>query len=423
MDDKQNKKTENHTPKLDSNDRIKSKKEENIYEMPNGRYMVIVQKRINGKVKTKKKRNVKLIQEARQLKKKFIYELNDDYRKHKEGRRKWKVAYEKYLENIRQRIDEERKHAENAGTKPPGDGPYETAKAAYNYTKQWDRLYLTEISQSHIHSMINMPAFKLLGYGQKKHLMRHIRNAFKFNLGPVGGIFLNPAHGVYVPRDKNEEPHQAIWIRPEVMEKVFNQLFNDDMIPTSKISAPVYIGYYSGLRSGELYALEWKDVYLDDTNSCYFKVNATYNWKLKKKTPTKSGQDRVVDVTAIRDFLLRLKFSSTDKVNVFPRDKEWEKGKMARAFRTVIQSKEVGYEPDTNKKGKVLWPRFHDLRSSYIMNLLTAKDGGVSHIVVQQMAGHASWDTTAHYVAKITPEEIKGISKKLNPYKKSRKIG
>ena len=318
MAKKQNEKTENHEPKLAPNDRIKGKKEENIFEMPNGRYMVIVQKRIGGKVRTKKKRNVKLIQEARQLKKKFIYELGEDHMRHKDGKRKWKVAYERYLADIRQRIDEGRKEAEQAGTKPPGDGPYETAKAVINYTKHWDRLYLTEISQSHVHSMINMDEFKTLSYGQKKHLMRHIRNAFKFNLGPIGGIFLNPAHGIYVPRDKNEEPHQAIWIRPDIMAKVFDFLFDEDMNPTSKISSVIYTAYYSGLRSGELYALEWKDVHLKDGNS-YFKVNATYNWKLKKITPTKSGQARTVDVTAIKDFLLRHKMRSTEKQFVFPR--------------------------------------------------------------------------------------------------------
>lgn len=413
MAKKELEKPENQAPKLDYNDRVKRKVEENIYEMASGHYMVVVQKRINGKVKTKKKRKIRLIQEARQERKKFRNELSKEDMKHRDGQIKWAVAFDRYLAHIRQRIDEDRKEAEISGTKPPGDGPYETASGLKKYTKHWNKMFLADISQQHVHSMTNMPAFKTLGYGQKKHLMRHIRNAFKFNLGPVGGIFLNPAHGVYVARDKNEEPHQAIWIRPEIMVKVFDELFKDDMIPTSKISAPVYIGYYSGLRSGELYALEWKDVYLDDPENCYFKVNATYNWKQKKKTPTKSGQERVVDVTAIRDFLLRLKLSSTDKINVFPRDKEWEKGKMARAFRTAIQSKEVGYQPETNKKGKVLWPRFHDLRSSYIMNLLTAPDGGVSHIVVQQMAGHASWDTTAHYVAKLDSKDVKGTS--FNP--------
>ncbi len=416
MAKKENKKTKTHEPKLDHNDKVKSKKEENIYEMASGHYMVVVQKRINGKVKTKKKRKIKLIQEARQIRKGFRYVLSQEDMKHRDGQFKWKVAYERYLDHIRQRIDDSRKEAEKENKKPMGEGSYETASAVRKYTKHWDKMFLAEISQKHVYSMLNMPEFKALGYGQKKHYMRHIRNAFKFNLGPIGGIFLNPAHGVYVTRDKNEEPHQAVWIRPEIMEKVFDILFDKDMNPLSKIAVPVYLGYYSGLRSGELYSLTWNDVKLDERESCHLDVNSTYNWKLEKPTPTKSGQARKVDVTAIRDFLLRHKMRSTEKHFVFPRDREWESGKMARAFRDILKS--VGYEPEKNKKGKELWPNFHSLRASYIMNLLTA---GVTHIVVQQMAGHADWATTAHYVAKLDHKDIQGTSYKLNPFKKSRK--
>lgn len=408
--------------KLDYNDKVKRKVEENIYEMASGHYMVVVQKRINGKVKTKKKRKIKLIQEARQERKKFRYELSQEDMKHRDGQFKWAVAFDRYLAHIRQRIEDDRKESEISGTKPMGEGSYETASAVKKYTKHWDKMFLAEISQQHVHSMINMPAFKSLGYGQKKHLMRHIRNAFKFNLGPVGGIFLNPAHGVYVSRDKNEEPHQAIWIRPEIMAKVFDLLFDENMNPKggNKMAVPIYLGYYSGLRSGELYSLTWNDVKLKDPEDSYLNVNSTYNWKLEKPTPTKSGQARKVDVTAIRDFLLRHKMRSEEKHFVFPRNREWESGKMARAFRDILKSKEVGYEPEVNKKGKELWPNFHSLRASYIMNLLTA---GVTHIVVQQMAGHADWATTAHYVAKLDNKDIKGTSEKLNPFKKSHKTG
>ncbi len=93
---------------------------------------------------------------------------------------------------------------------------------------------------------------------------------------------------------------------------------------------------------------------------------------------------------------------------------QWDKKKSRLETKTTTEK---------NKKGKELWPNFHSLRASYIMNLLTAQDGAIPHVVVQQMAGHASWDTTAHYVAKLTPEEIKDVSTKLNPYKKKRKSG
>lgn len=420
MENEQDKKT----PKqISKHDKILEKKEENIYRTGKDLFLVIVQKRVNGKMRTRKARNVKGIQEARGTRKKFRYELEQEDLRYRDGQKKWKIAYGAYLADIREKIDESIKQAEEAEKlgkrlKPQGEGAYETAKSAYNYTKHWDNLFLTEISGQHISGLLNRPDFKALGYGQKKHLMRHIRKAFKFHLGPLAGIFLNPAHGVYLPRDKNEEPHQVIWIRPEVMERVIDYLHDENMNPLSKIAGPVYLSYYSGLRSGEAYALEWKNIFLDDPKNSYIKVNATHNWHLGKATPTKSGQERMVDITAIRKYLLALKLRSTEKKYVFPRDREWESGKMARAFRSIL--KEVGYTPETNKDGKELWPNFHSLRASYIMNLLTA---GVPHLVVQQMAGHADWETTKHYIAKLEPQDIRGISHKLKPYTKTRKSG
>lgn len=53
MDKEEDKKIENHKKTLDPHDKILRKKEENIFEMANGRYMVIVQKRIGGKVNSR----------------------------------------------------------------------------------------------------------------------------------------------------------------------------------------------------------------------------------------------------------------------------------------------------------------------------------------------------------------------------------
>ena len=52
--------------------------------------------------------------------------------------------------------------------------------------------------------LMNKPEFKSLTYGVKKHYMRHIRLAFKFIMGPMASLYLNPAHNVYIPRNKDE---------------------------------------------------------------------------------------------------------------------------------------------------------------------------------------------------------------------------
>lgn len=90
---------------LSPHDKVR-KVEECIYRMVNSnRFLVVVQKRINGKVRTKKKRQVKLIQEARQLRKKFTYELEQEDMRHRDGQLKWEVAYGRYIKHIEQKIE------------------------------------------------------------------------------------------------------------------------------------------------------------------------------------------------------------------------------------------------------------------------------------------------------------------------------
>lgn len=415
MDDNQDSKTPKEEKHISHHDKVKDKLERNIFRMNDGSFMVVVQRRINGKIRTKKKRKIKLIQEARQIRNGFVYQLNRENIKVKDGQLKWRSAYEKYLKFIEQKIEDSKD-----SYKPLGQGSLETAKAAYKYTKQWDNLFLTEISANHVETMIRGREFSTLKYGVKKHYMRHIRTAFKRFFGPTASVYLNPAHGIYIPRDKNEEPYIVKWIRPEAMEKIIDKYHDKDMIPKDKWAAVFYVAYYTGLRSGELYALKWENVHLEDPKNSYIVVKSTFNWKTEKLTPTKTGQVREVDITAIRKYFKahELRSKKTEPEYVFPRDSEWQGGKAARAIREALVS--IDFIPEKNHKGEEEWPIFHSLRASYIMNLLTA---GVPHLVVQSQSGHSDFKSLKHYIAKLKTSETKGVSYNLKPYTKSRKIG
>ncbi|MCW5799535.1 MAG: tyrosine-type recombinase/integrase [Nitrospira sp.] len=399
--------------RLTTHDKVSFKVEECIYRMVNHRFMVVVQKRINGKTRTKKKRQIKYLPEARKIRREFIYELNQEDIRYRDGQLKWGAAYGRYIEHIERKIEDSKK-----SYKPMGQGSLETAKAAYKYTRPWENLFLSQIAAHHLETMIRAPEFSSLAYGVKKHYMRHIRTAFKFILGPAASVYLNPAHGIYLPRDKNDEPYQVRWIRPEEMEKVIDLYHDRDMNPLNKWAAVFYIGYYTGMRSGELYSLKWENVHLNDEDNSYIVVKSTFNWRTETITPTKTGQVRTVDITAIRKYLLAHKLRSQEKEFVFPRDNEWQGGKAARAIKQALM--DTGYIPDKDHKGRELWPIFHSLRASYIMNLLTA---GVPHLVVQSQSGHSDFKSLKFYIAKLKTSETKGVSRKLNPHTKNRKSG
>ncbi len=72
------------------------------------------------------------------------------------------------------------------------------------------------------------------------------------------------------------------------------------------------------MRSGELYSLNWENVHLEDEDNSDIVVKSTFNWRTETITPTKTGQVRTVDITAIRKYLLAHKLRSPEKEFVFP---------------------------------------------------------------------------------------------------------
>lgn len=395
-------------------DKTLSKREDCIYTVGPNLFMVIAQRRVQGKTLTKKARNVKGIQEARNKRNQFLAYLVEKDRELERGKLTWETAFEARKARIRRKIDSTKNHI-----KPMGEGEFTTAGNAYAQTKQWSKMLVQEIKTQDVWAIFERASFNSLAYGTKRHHLRHIKAVFKL-AHEMGTTYVNVAAGIYVPReDKNAKGNEVVWIRQEVMEKIFDKYHGPNMEPLNKWAAAFYIAYYTGLRSGELYALKWADVHLENPENSYLEVKHTYNWKNKTETKTKSGQSRFVDIAAIKKYLLEHKMRSPEKEFVFARDAEWAGGKAARAL--IAALKDIDFKPEIiikDKKEVENWPTFHSLRAAYIMNLLTGK---VPHLLVQSQEGHADFKTTKHYIAKLKPEDIKNTSQVLNPFTK--KVG
>ena len=96
-------------------------------------------------------------------------------------------------------------------------------------------------------------------------------------------------------------------------------------------------------------------------------------------------------------FLKKLKLERGQEEFVLPRLMEWERGdaaKVLKAFCRVIQITEI---------------KFHDLRATFITNLLCQ---GESLVRVMAIVGHADMETTNVYVRK-AGIELKGGTDKL----------
>jgi len=152
---------------------------------------------------------------------------------------------------------------------------------------------------------------------------------------------------------------------------------------------------YTGLRNGELYALTWDKVDLDNRRAV---IDSAWNSKDGFKD-TKSGHDRMIELAPELVVLLKqLKLKSTDRHFVLPRIDRWDKGEQARELRRVLEG--LGLPRI----------RFHDLRASWATMMLSR---GIEPIKVMSMGGWRDLKTMQRYIRK-AGVDISGISDGLS---------
>jgi len=152
---------------------------------------------------------------------------------------------------------------------------------------------------------------------------------------------------------------------------------------------------YTGMRTGELYALTWDKVNLDERKIL---VDCAWNSKDGFKS-TKSGDDRIIEIAPNLQLILKqLKLMNHDSVFVLPRVDKWDKGEQARELRMFLTG--LGLTS----------VRFHDLRATWATILLGK---GVAPIKVMKMGGWKDLKTMQRY-SRMAGIDIKGITDGLD---------
>lgn len=236
----------------------------------------------------------------------------------------------------------------------------------------WQDKLVDEIKTEDIHRILN-DRFSESSESHRKFFIKGIRGAFQLALEQE---IIN----------RNPTP----LLKFKISDKI-KSVLNESQILTLLRRAqeldwhwyPHYaVGLFTGMRSGEMYALTWDKVSLEER-----KVLVNCSWSSKDGfKSTKSGDDRVVEIpNPLVPVLRELKLKSADNTFVLPRLDRWEKGEAARELRFFLKS--IGL-PEV---------RFHDLRASWA-TLLLGK--GVAPSKVMSMGGWKDMDTMMIYMRK-----------------------
>ena len=254
-------------------------------------------------------------------------------------------------------------------------------------TPIWSDRDIRDIKKNDIHEMIYENLDPELSPHTKKKILKMIRRVFQMAY-EEGIIDRNPSTGFSFKV-------------PEAEQKVLNPtevsiLLNEARITCHRFYPVWVVALMTGMRSGELYALQHSDIDYEGRL-----ISVSKQWTNKNGfTHTKTRRSRMVPISdSLLVFLKKLKIEADPSSPfVLPRLREWENGDQALVLREFCTA--IGITP----------VKFHDLRATFITNMLSA---GVSLARVMAIVGHSQLKTTNGYLRK-AGVEIKGATEQLH---------
>lgn len=218
----------------------------------------------------------------------------------------------------------------------------------------------------------------------RRNLIKMVKRLFQMAL-EEGIIDKNPALGIMIriPESIMQvlTPHEVQILLTEA--KITNHRFY-----------PIWVlAVMTGMRSGELIALRWTDIDLESR-----RIFVSKQWTKKNGLcATKTKTNRIVPISdELYQFLIELKLARGNEETVLPNLVEWRNAEQAKVLKEFCIA------------SRITPIRFHDLRATFITNLLSK---GESLARVMAMVGHAELKTTNGYLRKAGVDLAGGTDK------------
>ncbi len=245
----------------------------------------------------------------------------------------------------------------------------------YNWTSTWLALPASELGKAQGREFVKrmLEAEKSMSFVKKvKNTINVIYN-FGMEEGLIKGVQYSPVHGIKL-HIKNEKVPDILTV-----EEIKKFLYE-----AKRMEHPWYpvwaTALLTGMRSGELYALEWDDV---DFESNLIRLSKSYNKRTDEIKSTKAGYWRNVPLSPeLRNLFLSLK-SKSHTPYVLPRFKEWSRGEQCKTLKMFLAG--IGLP-------KI---KFHALRACFATQLLAK---GTPAAIVMKICGWKDLKTMEFYI-------------------------
>jgi integrase len=240
------------------------------------------------------------------------------------------------------------------------------------------------ITKMDVHSLVYEVMPPETSMHTRKYVLKIVKRVLQMAVDH-GKLDRNPCNGMMV---KVPEAEKMVLTNQEV------EIFLSEAKATNHRFYPIWVvALFTGMRSGELYALKWTDV---DFDSGTISVSKAWNSK-NGFTSTKNQKTRIVPISGeLSSFLKGLKLERGREEFVLPHPTEWTRGDAARVLKSFCKA--LG----------ITEVKFHDLRATFITNLLSR---GESLARVMAIVGHADMETTNVYLRKAGIELKDGTEK------------
>lgn len=245
----------------------------------------------------------------------------------------------------------------------------------YNWTSEWLEKSATELGKAEGRDLVKrmLDADKSVSFIKK--LKNTVNVVFNFGIeeGLIKGIQQSPVHGIKLNIKSEKVPD--ILTNEEIKKFLFE---------AKRMEHPWYpvwaTALLTGMRSGELYALEWDDI---DLESNLIRVSKSFNKRTNEIKSTKAGYWRNVPLSPeLRSLFVSLK-GKYDSPYVLPRFKDWDRGEQCKTLKMFLAG--IGLP-------KI---KFHALRACFATQLLAK---GTPAAIVMKICGWKDLKTMEFYI-------------------------